>query len=98
MKTLCATLLLLFALISVTYGQDFDLSRLEHIGPVKSFVKTEKGITLSCSDNSEVQLTILAPDLIRVRASFAKPIPVKDHSWAIAKENWETPTWSVAES
>src|SRR5205807_8555653 len=42
--------------------------------------------------------TVLAPDLIRVRASFAKPIPSKDHSWAIAKEDWETPMWRVTET
>jgi len=41
---------------------------------------------------------VLAPDLIRVRASFAKPIPARDHSWAIAKESWNTPQWTLNQS
>src|SRR5258707_1381752 len=74
-----------------------ELSGLERIGSVTSFTKTGKSVTLNCRDNSQVQLTVLAPDLIRVRASFAKPIPARDHSWAIAKENWKTPRWNLAE-
>jgi alpha-glucosidase len=75
-----------------------DITTLEKIGPVVGFVKTDKALTFNCRDNSQVQLTVLAPDLIRVRASFAKPISTKDHSWAIAKETWETPHWSVSET
>jgi alpha-glucosidase len=75
-----------------------DITRLEKIGPVVSYTKTDKAVMFNCRDNSQVQLTILAPDLIRVRASFAKPIPAKDHSWAIAKETWETPRWSLQEA
>src|SRR5215831_2647476 len=98
MKTLIATFLFLFALGSVTSAQDFDLTQLQKIGPVTGFVKTEKGITLNCTDNSQVQLTVLAPDLIRVRAAFGKPIPVKDHSWAIAKESWDITPWTINET
>jgi alpha-glucosidase len=79
-------------------AQEIDVTRLEKIGPVTSYVKSERGVTLNCSDNSQVQITILAPDLIRVRASFAKPIPARDHSWAIAKENWDTPPWIINET
>jgi len=79
-------------------SQEIDVTRLKKIGPVTSFTKTEKGITLNCLDGSQVQLTVLAPDLIRVRASFTKPIPAKDHSWAIAKNDWATPAWSIIES
>jgi alpha-glucosidase len=75
-----------------------DITTLEKIGPVSSFTKTERGVTLNCRDNSQVQLTVLASDLFRVRASFAKPIPAKDHSWAIAKDNWVAPRWNVAET
>src|ERR1041384_1882629 len=75
-----------------------DITTLEKIGPVVSVQRTDKGVTLNCHDNSQVQLTVLAPDLIRVRASFTKPIPTKDHSWAIAKENWDTPAWPVTET
>jgi alpha-glucosidase len=75
-----------------------DITTLEQIGPVVSFEKTDKGVTFKCADNSQVQLTVLAADLIRVRASFAKSIPARDHSWAIAKVNWDTPRWSVKET
>ncbi len=75
-----------------------DITTLEKIGPVVSLTKTDKTVTLNCADNSQVQVTILAPDLIRVRASFAKPIPAKDHSWAIAKTDWPTPRWNLNET
>jgi alpha-glucosidase len=75
-----------------------DIATLEKIGDVLSFIKTDKSVTLTCQDKSQVQLTILAADLIRVRASFTKPIPTKDHSWAIAKNDWATPRWSLNES
>ena len=75
-----------------------DITVLEPIGSVVSFQKTENAVTFRCRDNSQVRLTILAPDLIRVRAAFTKPIPAKDHSWAIAKENWTTPRWTLSET
>ena len=91
-------ILLHFFLIGLSLTiQAQDITSLQRIGPVVSFTKSEKGITLNCRDNSQVQLSVLAPDLIRVRASFTKPIPAKDHSWAIAKENWATPSWNVIE-
>ena len=75
-----------------------DITTLEKIGPVISLVKSNKTVTLNCQDNSQVQLTILAPDLVRVRASFTKPIPARDHSWAIAKQDWSTPRWNLTEA
>ncbi|HEV8204946.1 MAG TPA: TIM-barrel domain-containing protein [Pyrinomonadaceae bacterium] len=75
-----------------------DITTLEKIGPVVSVAKSDKTVTLNCQDNSQVQLTILAPDLIRVRASFTKPIPARDHSWAIAKQDWPTPRWNLSEA
>jgi alpha-glucosidase len=93
-------LLVLLALtcFSLAGAQEIDVTRLDKIGSVASFTKTEKGITLNCTDNSQVQVTILAPDLIRVRASFTKPTPARDHSWAIARENWELPSWTINET
>jgi alpha-glucosidase len=84
------------ALCSSAHAQ--DITTLEKIGPVVSLVKSDKAVTLNCQDNSQVQITILAPDLVRVRASFTKSIPSKDHSWAIAKEDWPTPRWSLNEA
>src|SRR6185369_6039820 len=75
-----------------------DITTLEKIGPVVSVQRTNDGVTLKCQDNSQVRVTVLAPDLIRVRASFTKPIPARDHSWAIAKENWTTPRWNLNET
>jgi alpha-glucosidase len=75
-----------------------DITGLEKIGPLTGFTKTDQGITLICRDNSQVQLTVLAPDLIRVRTSFTKAFPAKDHSWAIARQRWETPRWSLSEN
>jgi alpha-glucosidase len=99
MKKLFATSVLsVIAFASVSHSQEIDVSRLERIGPVVNFVKTETGIALNCRDNSQVQLTVLAPDLIRVRTSFARSIPTKDHSWAIARDDWQTPSWTLSET
>jgi alpha-glucosidase len=95
MKNILIVVLCLFGLGVTTRAQ--DVASLEKIGPVVSVAKSAKGVTINCRDNSQVQLTVLAPDLIRVRASFAKPIPARDHSWAISKENWDTPRWNLTE-
>src|SRR5215204_389336 len=91
-------LVIIAFLFSATGASAQDITTLEKIGPVVRFERTERAVTLNCQDNSQVRLTILAPDLIRVRASFTKPIPQRDHSWAIAKENWETPRWNLNEN
>src|SRR5688572_19212060 len=75
-----------------------DITRLEKIGSLVSFTKSEKEVIFSCSDNSQVQLTVLAPDLVRIRASFGKPMPSKDHSWAIDKKDWTIPRWNLTET
>jgi len=96
MNKLIAAAFAVLLLGTQTYSQ--DVTRLQPIGPVSGFTRTETGIVLNCRDNSQVQLIVLAPDLIRVRASFAKPIPSKDHSWAIAKTSWPITSWMVKES
>jgi alpha-glucosidase len=75
-----------------------DITRLEKIGDVASISRNNSSVILNCTDNSQVRITVLAPDLIRVRASFSKQIPDRDHSWAIDKTNWQTPRWSLSES
>jgi len=75
-----------------------DIKGLVKIGPVASLTRDANTITLHCQDDSQVRLTVLAPDLIRVRASFTKAIPATDHSWAIAKESWDTTHWTLTES
>src|ERR1051325_4983078 len=78
-------------------AQDF-VNGLEPIGPVSSFRRDADSVTFSCRDGSEVRLTILAQDLVLVRASFGKPLPARDHSWAIAKESWDAVRWNVTET
>lgn len=75
-----------------------DITTLEKIGPVTSFTQSDKAVVFNCRDNSQVQVTLLAPDLVRIRAAFGKSIPAKDHSWAITKEAWDTPRWSLSET
>ncbi|HYV82345.1 MAG TPA: TIM-barrel domain-containing protein [Pyrinomonadaceae bacterium] len=95
-ETMLRLLVLTLLLASSVLAQ--DITTLEKIGDVVSLTKSDKSIILTCQDKSQVQLTILAPDLVRVRTSFTKPIPAKDHSWAIAKLDWPTPRWTVNES
>ena len=93
-------LILIFAVVLVlpfTFVAQ-DITRLRKIGPITSYTRIDKGLLLNCRDNSQVQLSVLAPDLIRVRASFAKALPSRDHSWAIAKETWQDVPWTVAET
>src|SRR4030095_12237937 len=75
-----------------------DITRLEKIGSVVSHMQTDRGLFLSCSDNSQVLIAVLAPDLVRVRASFTKSFPTRDHSWAIAKANWSGVPFTVNET
>ncbi|MDD2772863.1 MAG: glycoside hydrolase family 31 protein [Elusimicrobiales bacterium] len=73
------------------------INTLTEIGAVAGYDKTDSAVTLNCADKSQVRLYVLAPDLVRVRASFQKPIPEKDHSWAIDKTAWTTPDWTLKE-
>src|SRR6266404_2690319 len=91
--------LLLCCLISLCRGVEaIDLGGLEGIGPVSSYTSTSIGVVFTCSDGSQVQVLVLAPDLVRVRASYRKPLPQRDHSWAIAKTDWVNPDWKVAQA
>lgn len=78
-------------------AQDF-VQGLEPIGPVSRFTRSETAVTFDCQDGSQVRVHVLAPDLIRVRASFKKSLPTRDHSWAIAKESWDAVRWSLKET
>src|SRR5438067_6572582 len=96
MKRLLAGIICVIGLGSSAAAQ--DITRLEKIGSVASFTKTEKAVTFDCQDHSQVRVTVLAPDLIRIRAAFGKPLPAKDHSWAMAKDDWNAPRWSLSET
>jgi alpha-glucosidase len=77
--------------------QATEITKMASIGPVSSYARSVNAVTIRCADNSQVQITILSPDLIRVRAVFGKPIPAQDHSWAIARTKWESTDWRVSE-
>ena len=94
-KELLLALCLLACLAETDWAIDFN--GLEQIGPITSLKKTETGVTFNCRDNSQVQVTVLAHDLVRVRASFRAPLPARDHSWAIAKEEWERTEFTIIE-
>src|ERR1043165_3409607 len=97
-KSLLSLCCLAIALCSAgAEAQDF-VQGLEPIGSVSSFTKTDASVTFNCEDGSEVRVSILAPDLIRIRASFRKPLPARDHSWAIAKERWDAVRWNLQET
>jgi hypothetical protein len=72
----CCTLLLSSAAAA------FDLNGLVAIGPMAAYTASGDGITVTCTDQSQVRFQVLAADLIRVRASFGKHLPERDHSWA----------------
>lgn len=76
MKRCLETICCLLGCVAAITAQ--DITNLEKIGPIVSFTTTQKAVTLTCWDNSQVQLTVLAADLVRVRTSFGKPIPSRD--------------------
>lgn len=95
MKKLFAALFILLMLC--VNGEAIDLSGMEKIGPVSSIRRDQNSVTINCQDNSQVKLTVLAADLVRVRAAYRKPLPERDHSWAIAKTRWDPARWQVRE-
>jgi alpha-glucosidase len=87
----------LCALLAAGGAAAIDLSGLRSIGPVASFVKTDSAVTLTSADGSQVRISVLAADLIRVRAAFLGNLPERDHSWAIEKTSWDVPRWGLTE-
>lgn len=85
------------ALLGCGGASAIDLNGLQSIGPVASFARMDSSVTLICVDGSQVRVTVLAPDLIRVRAAFLGKLPDRDHSWAIEKTSWDVPHWDLTE-
>ncbi|MBI2510680.1 MAG: DUF4968 domain-containing protein [Opitutae bacterium] len=75
-----------------------DFAGLESIGAVTTVTRTERGVTLACADGAAVEITVLAPDLVRVRTLFAGQPAQPDHSWAIARTDWSVVPWQLDES
>src|SRR5882724_4469720 len=93
--------LLLSIALAVCFGETveaLDVTGLQPIGPITRYEQNIPAVVFTCQDNSQVQISILAADLIRVRASFLKSLPERDNSWAIDKTAWETPRWKLTEA
>lgn len=86
-------------LLAVTSALHADLppESWTPIGDVARVARLADGVDLACTDGSEARVTVLAPDLVRVRASLRSALPARDHSWAIARTEWPAPRWSLAE-
>lgn len=74
-----------------------DHTTLQPIGAVASTTRTAQGVSLTAADGSTVAVSILAPDLVRVRTIFAGQKPALDHSWAIAKTDWPATSFQFSE-
>src|SRR5260370_22294579 len=95
---MCRLLAILFRFLLLVNGADAQvIDKLEPIGAIVSFTRTADSVTFDCVDHSQVRVTMLSPDLVRVRVAFTKPLPAKDHSWAIAKQDWTTPRWHLTD-
>ncbi len=81
-----------------TTAPALDWNGLRPVGPVASVARTDRGVELACADGSAVTVTVLAPDVVRVRARFAGQPAPRDHSWAVVRADWPAVDWSLAES
>jgi len=87
----------LFAVAPVA-APALDWAGLQSVGQFARADRTPAGVVVHCADGSTVTLSVLAPDLIRVRTLFAGQPPAPDHSWAIARTVWTPPAWQLAET
>ncbi|MDP1579242.1 MAG: glycoside hydrolase family 31 protein [Candidatus Didemnitutus sp.] len=85
-------------LAAPTTAPALDWAGLQPLAAVASVQRTAAGLDLICADGATVHVSVLAPDLIRVRALFAGQPASLDHSWAIARTDWAAPPWHFAET
>jgi alpha-glucosidase len=78
-------------------AQAIGIDKLEEIGSITGYSANSSGVVFNCRDKSQVQVSVLAADLVRVRASYRNPIPTRDHSWAIARADWQNIGWKIEE-
>lgn len=91
-------LYLLCGLVWFNVCQALDWSGLVPIGPVDAVVRSAQGVDFACADGSILQVTVLAPDLVRVRARFPGQSEQPDNSWAIARTQWDAVQVQMDES
>ncbi|MFI5357692.1 MAG: glycoside hydrolase family 31 protein [Opitutales bacterium] len=65
------------------------------IGPVTAFTRETRGVELQCAGGTTVTLTVLASDLVRVRALWPGQPAAPDHSWALAGADWPAVPWRL---
>src|SRR5258708_1317726 len=75
-----------------------DWNSLHPIGAVTTVTRLDNGVRLGCADGASVQLTVLAPDVVRVRTLFSGQTAAPDHSWAIARTEWNPSPWQFTEA
>ena len=83
-----ALVTLLCGLGLVTSALALDWTGLQPLGDVTGMNRREHGVDLACADGSTLQVTVLAPDLVRVRTLFPGQAAAPDHSWAVARTDW----------
>ncbi len=71
----------------------YEGEKYEHLGPLISYERRGNTVLLSCG-KPVVQISILAPDLVRVRLSQGGEFG-PDRSWAIAKTDWPAVDYSI---
>lgn len=76
-------LLFFFAIAAPAIAEPIDLDALHPVGAITRVDRDAGGLTLHLSDASEVRVSAVTPDVIRVRASLGRALPRIDHSWAI---------------
>lgn len=95
---LFAIALLGVTLVSAESGaQPADGTGPQPLGAVERVNRTERGVELACARGGAVTISILAPDLVRVRARFPGQSLALDHSWAVAKTDWSVTPWQLSE-
>jgi alpha-glucosidase len=85
----------LLLLAGSAWSQDADA--LRPIGAVTATSRFERGVRLACDDGATVTLSVLAPDLVRVRTLFGGQPDAPDHSWAVSRTDWEPVPWRMHE-
>ncbi|MBI2810719.1 MAG: DUF4968 domain-containing protein, partial [Candidatus Melainabacteria bacterium] len=91
-------LVCLLMLLSHPQALAVDLTSMRAIGNFAGMTKTNDGVLIDCDDHSQLRLQVLAPDLVRVRAAFQTSLPQHDHSWAIARTDWDKVPFKVSQT
>jgi alpha-glucosidase len=86
------------ALAAGEWAGPLDWAALEPLGAVQQVTRTERGVELACAQGGALTISVLAPDLVRVRAKFPGQTLPLDHSWAVAKTDWPAVPWQLSET